>query len=106
MTEISTTNVQPAGVIAHGLHALANHLDQHALAGPSEITLHDKYLELSIDGATARAWRESLRGCVDDIVRETAVRGIPLEWVTLKGRLPSSGVRVEVRWIRQLRVTR
>lgn len=106
MTETSTTHPQPTGVVVHALHALANHIEQHTLVGPGEITVHEKHLELSIAGADARAWRESLRGCVDDIVRETAVRGIPLEWVTLKGRLPSSGVRVEVRWIRQLRVTR
>lgn len=103
MTETSTTTPKRSGVVVHALHALAGHIDEHDLVGPSEISIHEKYLELAISSADARTWRESLGGSLDNIVREPALRGVPLEWVTLKGLLPSSGVRVEVRWIRQLR---
>lgn len=102
MTETSTTTKR-AGVVIHALHALANHIEEHDLSGPSEISINDQHLELAIASTDARAWRESLRGSLNDIVREPAVRGVALEWVTLKGLLPSTGVRVEVRWIRQLR---
>lgn len=103
MTETSTTTNTAGGIAAHALHALADHIAAHQLPAPSEIQIEDTHIELSIAGSGARAWRHSMLGSVDDIVREPAVRGVPLEWVTLKGRLPESGVRVHVRWIRQLR---
>ena len=35
----------------------------------------------------------------------TAVKGQPLEWVTLQGRLPETGVRVQLTWIRRRDLT-
>ena len=107
MTETSTTSTTAGGVTAHALHALADHIAAHQLPAPSEIRIETTHLELAISSEGSRAWSSSLQGSVDSIDRSQGGKGISLEWLTLKGRLPSTGVRVHVQWVRQLRsVTR
>lgn len=102
MTGTSTTNTEP-GVVAHALRALADHIERHQLPTPAEFQLDDdtRRLELHLSGCDAERWWTPLRiaGCVEDVRSEPAGRGV--EWMYLDARLPDSGVRVRLQWIRR-----
>lgn len=102
MTGTSTTNTQ-AGVVAHALHALADHIERHQLPLFAEFQINNDRLELHLSGHDAEAWWTSLEGCIDDAQALPAVAGSPVEWVTVQGRLPDTGVRVQLQWIRHRR---
>lgn len=101
MTGTSTTNTEP-GVIAHALHALADHIAKHQLPAPAEFQIsgdadeQPRRLELHLSGCDAIAWSTSI--AIDDYSREAAGRGSLVEWHLVQGRLPDTGVRVQLQW--------
>lgn len=100
MTEATSTTsdtARRAGVVAHALHALADHIEEHHLPEPGSIEIED-HLEFHVRGDDAAVWQASLRHCVDKIATRPTHEG--MEVVTVTGRLPASGVRVAVEWIR------
>lgn len=102
--DTNTPTTQHAGIVGHALTALGHHITTNNLTAPSDLQFDDELtrIEFTIPGSAAGAWRRSLHGCVDNIVRDTnSTYG--LEWVTLTGRLPDTGVRIQIEWMRALR---
>jgi hypothetical protein len=95
----STTTAQRAGVIAHALRALADHVAAHLL-DLGEVVVNEDHLDISISGCDAAVWKASLRDGVDTIDRRAAAREV--DSVTLTGRLPDTGVRVELTWVERV----
>lgn len=91
-----------AGVVAHALHALANHIEAHHLPTPAEFQIDDdtRRLELHLAGGDAKAWMTSLGTGITDIQTAPAARDSALQWITIHGQLPDTGVRVQLQWIR------
>lgn len=95
MTETSTTNTNPAGVVAHGLHALAEHFDYRSLPAPLSITVAPKALIVHIPTQGAERWAVTLADgdgihCVDIVDGHAHFQ--------TRGLLPDTGVRVVLTW--------
>lgn len=93
----AATTSERAGVVAHALHALANHIASHHLPEPGSIEIEHDHLEFHIAGDDAAVWTSSLDGGVDQYVTQRQVHGITVHHV--EGRLPNSGVQVVVEWV-------
>lgn len=96
MSEATSTTAQRAGIVAHALHALADHVAAHLL-DLGEVVVNEDHLDISISGCDAAVWKASLREGVDVIERHAAADAV--DSVTLTGRLPDTGVRVELTWV-------
>lgn len=95
-TRTTSSTVQRAGVVAHALHALADHVAAHFL-DLGEVVVNEDHLDIAISGYDAKVWKASLRDGVDTVDRRAAARAV--DAVTLTGRLPDTGVRVELSWV-------
>lgn len=96
------TAIPDPGVVGHALTALGHHITQHQLPAPGDITVEADHIAINVEGFAAVAWRRSI---VDvTFTREPAIRGSRLEWVTASGRLPDTGVRVQLSWLRTTRL--
>lgn len=84
-----------AGVIAHGLRAVAQHLFDHQLPSPLSIQFNRErdaiLVHVDSTPASIELWVASLH--LDHV--EESRRG-HIAYVTSHGRLPDSGVRVDV----------
>ncbi|AIY17747.1 hypothetical protein GUY44_06935 [Pimelobacter simplex] len=92
------TTSQRAGIVAHALHALANHIATHHLPEPGSIEIEHDHLEFHIAGDDAAVWIASLGAGVDDVIEQRREHGLTVHRV--EGRLPNTGVRVIVEWMR------
>lgn len=86
------------GVVAHALAALGAHIGEHQLPNPGQIEVTADRVVINVPGSDARAWRSSIT--VDTISRD-GEPGSTVEYVVLNGRLPASGVRVQVEYLRR-----
>ncbi|MEV5001993.1 hypothetical protein [Nocardioides sp. LML1-1-1.1] len=93
---LSTT--QRAELVAHALHALADHIDRYHLPEPGSIELEEHHLQFAIRGDDAAVWQASLLDGVDE-VRKVAAPDSVLESCIVTGRLPDTGVRVVIEWV-------
>jgi hypothetical protein len=90
---------QPSpGVVAHALAALGAHIGEHELANPGQIEVASDAVVINVAGSDARSWRQSI---VVDTISRDGVPGGAVEYVVLDGRLPASGVRVRVEYLRR-----
>lgn len=99
-TSTTSSTAQRAGVVAHALHALADHIDQHHLPEPGSIEIEADRFEFSVQATDAYVWGASLDGGVDEFTQ--APLAGDMESCTVTGRLPNSGVNVVITWV-QLR---
>lgn len=95
MSTVTTT--QRAGVVAHALRALADHIERHHLPEPGSIEIEDDRIEFAIQGDDVAVWAKSLDGGVDKLEEAQPARGIHAG--RAEGRLPDSGVRVAFEWV-------
>lgn len=95
-TALSTA--QRATVVAHALHALADHIDRYHLPEPGSLELEEHHLEFAVRGDDAAVWQASLGDGVDEIHKVAAPDSV-LETCTITGRLPDTGVRVVIEWV-------
>lgn len=94
-----TQHNQPLpGVVSHSLIALGTHIGERQLPNPGQIEIERDAIVISVAGSDARAWRQSV--IVDSVSRD-GVPGSAVEYVVLDGRLPDSGVRVRVEYLRR-----
>lgn len=94
---LNTSTSQRAGVVAHALRALADHIERHHLPEPGSIEIEADHVEFAIQGADVAVWAKSLDGGVDrfdDIVENNGHT-----FGRAEGRLPDSGVRVAFEWV-------
>lgn len=96
---ISTTSStsQRAGIVAHALRALADHIERHHLPEPGSIEIEADHLEFAIQGDDVAVWAASLGGGVDSL--DTIREGHGVQSCRAEGRLPDSGVRVAFEWV-------
>lgn len=94
---LTTSTTQRAGVVAHALHALADHIERHHLPEPGSIEIETDHIEFAIQGDDVAVWAASLGDGLDklDEIRET--NGVSSH--RAEGRLPDSGVRVAFEWV-------
>ncbi|WGX98769.1 hypothetical protein [Nocardioides sp. L-11A] len=95
MSTVTTT--QRAGVVAHALRALADHVERYHLPEPGSIEIEADHVEFAIQGADVAVWAASLRGGVDKVDEAPASNGVFA--CRAEGRLPDSGVRVAFEWV-------
>lgn len=93
----TSTTSQRAGVVAHALRALADHIETHHLPEPGSIDIEADHIEFAIQGDDVAVWAASLGDGLDklDEIRET--NGVHA--CRAEGRLPDSGVRVAFEWV-------
>lgn len=91
-------NQPSSGVVAHALTALGAHIGAHQLPNPSDITVKADRVVLSLAGRDAAVWRRSV---LADSVKRDGMPGSAIAYVVLTGRLPDSGVRVQLEWLRR-----
>lgn len=95
MLETSSTNTIPVGVIAHAMRAVAAHLFDHHLPAPLSIQVTQErdaiLVQVDSSQSSIEAWTQSLH--IDQASEHQ--RG-HVRYVTRHGRLPDSGVRVDL----------
>lgn len=96
MTTLITT--QRAGVVAHALRALADHIEAHHLPEPGSIEIEADHLEFHIQSGDALVWATSLGESLDRF-DETPHDGTTVTGCRVEGRLPDSGVKVAIEWV-------
>lgn len=94
----ATSTAQRATLVAHALHALADHIDRYHLPEPGSIEIEDNHLQFAIRGDDAPVWQASLRDGVDEFI-QTAAPDSVLQTCTVTGRLPDTGVQVVIEWV-------
>lgn len=99
MTETSNTNTTQAGVVAHALRALADHIDYRSVAAPRAVHVNDDHLRVNVPSAgdLAERWAVSLNE--GDGIRCITVEDGYAHYET-RGLLPDTGVRVRLAWAR------
>lgn len=90
------TALEP-GVIAHGLRALADHIETHHLPAPHGVDVRPAHLSVRIPSNGAEAWAVTLAG--GDGIRCLTAGSDVGYWET-RGLLPDTGVRVRLTWSR------
>lgn len=93
------STAQRAGIVAHALRSLADHLERFHLPEPGSIEFSSDRIEFSITGGDSAVWQASLGDALDKIDKRTSHESEGVEYVTITGRLPDSGVMVEIDWI-------
>lgn len=91
------TTTQRAGIVAHALRALADHIEEHHLPEPGSIDIESDHLEFAIQGDDVAVWAASLGKGVDSL--DTIREGRGVRACRAEGRLPNSGVRVAFEWV-------
>ena len=101
MTESSTTSTtttsQRAGVVAHALRALADHIETYHLPEPGSIDIETDHIEFAVQGDDVAVWAASLGEGIDNLDETRQPHGIHA--CRAEGRLPDSGVRVAIEWV-------
>lgn len=100
-----TTSITAGATAAHALIALGHHILNRHLPRPNNITLDHaaNAVDVAVYSGDAETWWASLDGGIDTASATTDI-GTPVgpvyERVTVNGRLPDSGVRIELHWVR------
>lgn len=89
---MSTTTPAAATGLWHGLVALGQHMHTHGLPDPSQIDVEERGFSIHVRSHDGSPWEQSLH--VDGRVLDNGPGS--LDWMTVTGRLPDTGVRVRL----------